>query len=354
MSTNQYVAVDYRINSCLVAGNSYRVISPEEEFEANILEEMTDSVRQSVGRCYMKAQLNRSGDELWMVPFHMNDEKLERFLDAVEYSMDRAVDRRAFVVPLDVVSDGESRAYVMRPLNRQASVPMRTFMPNVKSPRWAIALSLLRRVQQLHESGLTSNGLSREQMRVQLETGEVTIWLNETLSQLSDSGKPGYASRHFGFLSIPMATENVCEKEGITITGPMRDIYSAAVSAFYLIMHSHPFVGSEFYRLVHSDYLSSYQNWPRYILEPGTENNLGNQMLSRAIGDQWERTTGKLKELFNGIFLAVTHPDTYWDSKAEYWDVQTWIRALEEDAQHNDNDNSRGDYHFENEMYHLV
>ena len=354
MSTNEYVAGDYRINSCLTAANSYRVLSGWEEFEANLLEEMTDSVRQSVGRCYMAARLNNSADELWMVPFHMNEEKLERLLAAVEYAMDNPVDRGAFVMPLDVVSDGSGRAFVMRPVDREATLPMRTFMPNVPGPRWKIALNIFRRVQQLHGMGLTSNGISREQMRVSPDTCEVKLWLNEFLTMLEGSEKPENRSRHFGFLSIPLATEQVCDREGIVITGAMRDIYSAAVSAFYLIMHSHPFVGSDFYRLVHSDYLNSYQNWPRYILEPGTENNLGNQMLSRAIDDQWHRTTDRLKKLFDGIFLAVTHPDSHWNPYAGYWDLQTWIEALEADAVRNDNDDSRGEYHFENEMYHLV
>lgn len=278
---------------------------------------------------------------------------MERFLSAVEYSHDNYLGTPGFVFPLDVVQNDSMCAFVQYPIDREISQTIRTFMPNVYSPRWEIALSLFRRVAQLHEMGLTSNGISREQMRVFPENNEVTIWFNETLSFLSGSEDPKRVTRHMGFLSIPVATEKKCQDMGRSISGQHRDVFSAAVTAFYLIMHSHPFVGTAFWKIVRSDYLSSYQNWPRYILEPGTDNDPGNQMLSRAITGQWERTTSDLKKLFNRIFLAVTHPET-WDEDAEYWDPQVWIQALEADAAVNDNESSRGEYYFENEMDHLV
>ena len=88
-------------------------------------------------------------------------------------------------------------------------------------------------------------------------------------------------------------------------------------------------------------------------MEPGSENDPGNQMLSRAITGQWNRTTIGLKKMFDGIFLAMTHPEN-WDNNAAYWDPQAWIQALEADAAVNDNESSRGEYYFENEMDHLV
>lgn len=353
MSVNQYAFVAYRINSCLSGRNSYRVISPEEAFETALLEEIHDKYRQSRGRSYMCARLNRSADMLWMVPFVMDENRLESFLSAVEYSHDNYLGTPGFVFPLDVVQADLTHAYMQHPIDRELSQTIRTYMPNVYSPRWEIALSLFRRVVQLHEMGLTSNGISREQMRVFPENNEVTIWFNETLSLQSVSEDPDRVTRHMGFLSVPVATEKKCQDLGIAISGQKRDVFSAAVTAFYLIMHSHPFVGTAFWKIVRSDYLNSYQNWPRYILELGTENDPGNQMLSRAIIGQWERTTDGLKKLFDGIFLAVTHPET-WDNNAEYWDPQVWIQALESDAAVNDNESSRGEYYFENEMDHLV
>ncbi len=354
MSTNQYAAIDYRINSCLVGSNSYQVLSTWDAFAISTVEELTDAERQTIGHCFMSARLNRSKDILWMVPFSMDDDKLYRLLDAVEHGMSRYLGSTEFIFPLDVVSEDTVRAYVMRPIDRQASLPIRMFMPNVQAQRWEIAKSLFQRVAQMRQMGITSNGISREQMRVVPEKNTVTIWLNETLSMLKDEEDPEKVTRHMGFLSIPTATEQACQKAGIAISGEKRDIFSAAVVAFYMIMHSHPFVGSEFYRLIRNDYLRTYQSWPRYILEPGTVNNPGNQMLSRAITGQWERTTAKLKDMFNSIFLGVTHPKDMWDSDADCWDPQIWIKALEIDAEKNDNDGSRGEYHFENEMYHLV
>lgn len=354
MATNSYIAVGYRINSCLVSSNSYRVLSPESAFEQSHLEEITDEVRQGDGRCFMSAQPNRSRETLWMIPFTMNQPRLFRFLDAMECTLIGNVRDKGLVFPLDVVSESINHAYLMRPIDRINTLPIRTFMPNVAAARWKLSQSLFRRVEQLHHMGLTSNGISREQMRVDVNQNEVILWLNETMSLSTGSGDTATITRHQGFLSIPAATEKACEEASITIRGEQRDIYSAAICAFYMIMHSHPFVGSAFYRLVHNDYLTTYQNWPRYILESGTENNLGNQMLSRAVGAQWDRTVPELKELFNGIFLAVTHPSEQWDDNGTYWDINAWYRALELDAKKNDNDGSRGEYHFENEMYHLV
>ena len=353
MSINRYAAVDYRINSCLVGRNSYRVTSREDEFKTALLEEIHDAYRHSPGRSYMCAQLNHAPTRLWMVPFSMNEARLEQFLSAVEYSHDCYFGTPGFVFPLDVVHNDDVCAYLMHPIDREISQTIRSFMPNVYSPRWEIAKSLFRRVERLHQMGLTSNGISREQMRVFPENNEVTVWLNETLSRIEDSGSSSGVVRHMGFLSIPVATEKKCQDLGITISGPQRDVFSAAVTAFYLIMHSHPFVGTAFWKIVRNDYLNCYQNWPRYILEPGTDNDPGNQMLSLAITGQWKRTTGRLKDLFNGLFLAVTHPET-WDGNAEYWDPQIWLQALEADAAENDNESSRGEYYFENEMDHLV
>lgn len=354
MSTNQYAAIDYRINSCLVSGNSYRVHSSADAFGGSALEEISDAERQSVGRCYMEASLNQSRDKLWMVPFHMNETRLYKLLDTIEYCMPRYYGNPGFVFPLDVVSQDAVRAYVLQPIKRQMTQPIRTFMPNVQGPRWQIALNLFRRVAQMRQMGITSNGISREQMRVVPDSNDVTIWFNETLSMLEGSENPEQVSRHMGFLAVPLTTEQNCRKLDLTLSGDMRDLFSAAVAAFYLLMHSHPFVGSAFYGLLHDDYLNYYHNWPRYILEPGTDNHVGNQMIGRAIMDQWDRTTPGLKALFDGIFLAVTHPDSMWDSNADYWDPDAWIEALELDAKENDNEKSRGEYHFENEMYHLV
>ena len=88
-------------------------------------------------------------------------------------------------------------------------------------------------------------------------------------------------------------------------------------------------------------------------MEPGTENNPGNQRLSRLVTDQWNRTTPELKALFDSLFLAVTHPEN-WDSGAACWDPQVWIRALEADQAVNDKEIYHMDYSFENDVYHLV
>lgn len=354
MSLNQYLQVPYRINSCLVSGNIYRVLSRQDAFQDARLEETTDAIRQEDGRCFMLAQARRSKQPLWMIPFSMNQSCLYAFLDAMEQAVAYQSGTSGLIFPIDVVSDGEAHAWLMRPIAREWSVPIRTLMPNIHAARWTTAQSLFQRVKTLHAMGLTSNGLSREQMRVAPQSGEVGIWLNETLSQIVSEREPEGIVRYYGFLSIPERTERKCMEAGYRLDGCRRDIFSAAVTAFYMIMHMHPFIGSSFFKLVRSDYLSCYHSRPQFILQPGTENDPGNQILSRAVREQWERTTPELKQLFEALFLAVTDPMEYWDDNGAYWELEQWSRALEADARCNDNDESRGEYDFETELYHLV
>lgn len=354
MSTNQYAHVDYRINSLLMGANCYRVTSGEEVFDQSLMEEISAPMRQTPGRCFMHARMEGSSEEFWMVPFAMGDARTSILINALEDVMNYRAGSAYLRFPLDVAADENEKVFLLRPIDRSLYVPIRKFMPAPEAPRWEIAASLFRRVSEMQDMGITSNGLSREQLRVNSENNEVAIWLNETLSLLEDSRNRKNVTRHTGFFSIPEKTEQRCRQNGFVIDGGKRDVFSAAAAAFYLIMYTHPFVGSAFYGLMHNEYLNYYQIDPSYIMEANSENNPGNQMLSRAVMGQWDRTVPELKALFDGIFLAVTHPDRLWDDAAPYWDPREWLRALAADAQANDNENSRMTFRFENEMYHLV
>lgn len=355
MSTNQYAHVDCWINSILVGPNYYRVLSSEEAFADALVEEITSPVRQQTpGRSYMEAQLAGSKENLWMVPFHMGEQPFRHFLKAVETVQNEYMGKPYFRFPLDVAVDGNTKAILMAPIDQSLYFPLRIYMPNAKAPRWQIAMSLFRRVQEMMDMGITSNGLSREQLRVGAEDNEVTVWLNETMSQRTGTWLKDPVTKHLGFLSIPLETQNRCHARGRAINGHQRDLFSAATAAFYLLMFSHPFIGKTFYSLTRSEYLNMYQNNPQYIMEPDTENDPGNQMLSHLIRERWEHTVPELRNLFDGLFLAITHPDENWSDSARYWDPQYWLRALEMDAAANAQNTDGMDYHFENEMYHMV
>lgn len=354
MSTNTFPDIQYRINSCLVGANSYRSLSDMAEFLGSRLEELTDEIRQGDGRCYLRCNCGNQNRELWMVPFQMPQRKLRRLQEAVEQIMDCHLGADNFCFPFDVAASDECLAYVMTPIDREASIPIRRFLPYSHAPRWEMSVSLFRRVSQLNAMGLTSNGISREQIRVRRDNGEVVLWLNETVCRLEDSAKTDGTSRHEGFCAVPMLTEQKCAELGLTLTGAMRDVYSAAVIAFYLIMYTHPFVGSAYYRLLRDDYLMQYLYWPQYIMAPGTENNPGNQTLSMVVEHQWNQTLPELRALFDGIFNAVEQPQSFWDPNADYWKPECWIAALTADAEVNDNPSSRTDFNFNDERYHQV
>ena len=354
MKPNQYIQVGRLTNSCLIGANAYRICSGEEEFDSAFLEEITDTVRQRKGHCYMRADTLLDKSELWMVPFAMGQRKLQNLQEVLEYVQQQMLGKAHFYFPFDLIEENAHTAYLIHPIDRTKTVPIRKFMPDAFAERWNMSVSLFRRVLELQQSGLTSNGISREQMRVCPETGEVNLWLNQTISFADGSDNTNAIARHIGFLSLPTEMEKICEAQGISICGTQRDVFSAAVTAFYLIMYTHPFVGSAFYPLLRDDYMTQYHYCPVYIMSGDPRNNLGNQIFGTAVQAQWNRTVPQLKQLFDDLFMAVSDPAKYWKPDADYWKPEKWLEALQLDAQENDNEASHSEYHFANEQYHLV
>lgn len=354
MRLNQYLQAGSFVNSCLIGANAYQVLSVEAEFRGSLVEEITDRIRQIPGHCYMRLTTSLDKSELWMIPFSMDQQKFSRFQNTMEFVQRYTLGKEHFFFPFDLVSENSQAAYVIRPINRQRYVPIRKSMPDSYAERWKLSESLFRRVLELKQMGLTSNGISREQLRVCTATNEVKLWLNETLSFVDGSEIPENVLHHKGFLSLPKYTEDCCKKAGIYINGTQRDVFSAAVAAFYLIMYTHPFVGSGFDGLLRDDYLTNYRYYPMYVMMGDSRNDLGNQMFGRVVTTQWKRTVPALKELFDQMFMSVTNPDKYWDSDAPYWDPECWLIALKQDALENDNEASHSDFHFVNEQYHQV
>jgi hypothetical protein len=354
MSTNICPERLNQITSCLVGSNIYQITASAGEFQNSPLEEMTDTIRQADGRCYLRAQSLGQKGELWMIPFTVSEQRRMRLLETVEYITENCLGRPNLFFPFDVVGDDYLNAYLIRPIEKTASAPVRTFLPEASAERWKIAISLFSRVKEMAEMGITSNGISREQIRVIPDSWEAAVWFNETVSLAAGSEQPYQTSRHEGFLSIPVLTEKKCAELDEIINGRMRDVYSAAIVAFYLIMYTHPFIGSSYYSLLRDDYLARYLYYPEYIMDPGSENTPGNQVLSAVVNHQWTKTVPELRKMFDSIFMAVCDPAHRWDPRASYWDPELWIRALRLDAEANDNPSSRTDFNFADERYHQV
>ena len=379
MSSNQYIPVGVLVNSCLIGANAYRVTSPEEEFQDTPLEEITDVIRQRPGHHYMRVCTSLDKTELWMVPFASTPERLLTLQDAMELVQGKYLGVPGFHFPFDLVEEETddqsvpsyqdpeaeeqvvanntqhdcaiSTAYILKPIDKSHTKPLRTFLPSAAAPRWELAKNIFKRIQLLHRMGLSSNGVSREQLRVDPNTWEVELWLNHTLRTLSAQGQDMY---HQGFGMIPVKTARMCKGLKHPINCVQRDIFSCAVLAFYLIHYTHPFVGSKFAPLSRDDYLSMYSYAPAYIMDPQSDNHLGNQQFHREVQQQWEKTVPELKELFDGMFMSITYPDTKWRDRAPWWDTQKWLEALEADAKANDNDSSRSTYKFSNYLYRLA
>lgn len=353
MSTNQYLFLTYRIASCLSGGVSYRAASTAEQFEQDLLEERRDRVLQQPGRSYMQVQSCTTGEILWMVPFQGNGDMLDRLLDAMEIALPLGACRPNLHFPIDVAAGGSDYGYLLRPIAKTDTAPLRSFMPDTEAPRWNMAISLFQRVRELHGLGLTSHGLSREQLRADPATGDVHLWLTERLTP-ADCRLSAKECSHGGFLSLPARTEVFCQKLGIHITGAQRDVFSAAAAAFYLIICEHPFVGAQFAPLPRWMYPEQYHRKPDYVMRPGTENHFGNMSSGLVKRKHWEQTVPELRALFDQLFLAVTFPPEYWQQELDCWDPENWIKALRADRSRNDNELNHTHFNFSRSVYHIV
>lgn len=396
MSANKYIPVGVLVNSCLIGANAYRVVSDEAEFEHTPLEEVCDTVRQRPGHHYMRACTTLDKTELWMIPFCSTPDRLLTLQNAMEVVQGKYLGTPGFLFPFDIVEEetddpeirsyvdpeeeahvisdkegpdvGVSTAYVLRPPHRALTKPIRRFIPDAQAPRWTLAKNIFARVQQLHKMGLSSNGISREQLRVNEQTWEIELWMNHTMRLIDAKGPDMY---HQGFGTIPVKTAKKCREMGFTITPVQRDIFSCAVLAFYLINYTHPFVGADFATLSRDEYIPRYHYSPAYIMDPKGTNHLGNQAFDREVQFQWEKITPKLKALFDGLFMEVTYPGStkpspemfqkmaangpvVWTEDSPWWNIDNWIEALEADAQENDNASSRSTYKFNNYLYRLA
>lgn len=323
------------LNSCLVASEWYQILDDGEIPEDHIFEEIHNKIRHTSVVPYTTVQA-KCGEQLWMLPFQSSEQQLDDLLDVMERVQEHFPRDPNLVFPVDVVLGEEGYGCLYRPVDRQETKPIRCFMPCEEGPRWEFAIQLFQRIQQLHQVlDLTSNGICRWQLRADPATGNVKLWLMHTLSEDEDGQTERMTDDSDCFFRVPDFTVETCERKGLPVTGKQRDIFSAAVSAFYMLLHSHPFIGSDFFSRIRTDYPVYYQNGPKYIFEPHTSNCPGNMALDNMILMQWKQTVPQLKKLFDQLFMAVTYPETHWKAEMECWDLQQWIDALTLDKETN-------------------
>lgn len=256
--------------------------------------------------------------------------------------------REGFFWPFDLVRSDEMQGYVLHPFSMDAYPSVRRFLPSSDTPRWTIAVHLFRRIGQLHREGLTLNGFGRDQVRVEYGTNQVYLVPGETISRVSQIG----AAFRGDFLSVPQVVEQQLEKNGIVLDGRVRDIFSAAVIAFYLLFYTHPFIGEEYSHLMREQYLEYFQSRPVFLFDAGGHNGTGHHQFGAEITAQWWRAQPELRQLFSNFFAALCAGQI--DENAPWNDTENWVRCLLEDAAVNDNDKSRTSYELELEKFHLV
>ncbi|MBM6871318.1 hypothetical protein H7U37_11675 [Pseudoflavonifractor phocaeensis] len=322
------------INSCLISANSYKILSDQSEFERSFLEEDSTHLQRLGGEHhYARVAANRDRQDAWMLLFSMNSADMNRLAEVLETVQVNFLYQNGFFWPFDLVWDHEIKGCLIHPIDTIRFQPLRLFLGKPNLLCWTLAKSLFSRIDILHRAKLTLNGFAREQLRVDVSSNEVFFWPTETCGQLDI---PQSVVRRGGYCSIPQKMETLLLRAGWTITGGMRDLFSAAVLAFYLLYLTHPFVGTAFLPRLREEYNIQYQNFPDYIMDPNGNNRLGFSYEHQLIQKQWERSAPELKALFDGLFLAMCHPDQYeYDAKADYWSPARWIEALEADRQKN-------------------
>lgn len=291
------------VNSYLVGANAYKIMSTPEEAQQLLLDDSGDFLQTGTEQHYIQVRCRNENKPLWLVPFRVKREELLRVSDVLEQIQMGRILREGFFWPFDLVRSDEMQGYVLHPFSMDAYPSVRRFLPSSDTPRWTIAVHLFRRIGQLHREGLTLNGFGRDQVRVEYGTNQVYLVPGETISRVSQIG----AAFRGDFLSVPQVVEQQLEKNGIVLDGRVRDIFSAAVIAFYLLFYTHPFIGEEYSHLMREQYLEYFQSRPVFLFDAGGHNGTGHHQFGAEITAQWWRAQPELSRAeVNTVIGAVT------------------------------------------------
>lgn len=346
MSTITYPSAGSWINSCLISANSYKILSDEEETAASYLESGEAGIERLGGEHrYARVAASQDRQAAWMVLFEADASEMHRFSQVLEEVQVSHLYQNGFFWPFDLAWDRAVKGYLIHPIDTVRFRPIRSFLGKTDAPRWQLSQSLFQRLDILHTAGLSLGGFAREQVRVDTVSQQVYFWPTETCAQSrQESGR----YRKDGYLSIPPKLVQRASDCGWTLTGEVRDLFSAAVLSFYLLFFTHPFVGSAYWSLMRESYKVQYQNYPDYVFDPEGNNGLGFLDFEQEILQQWHRTTPELRALFNGLFLEVLHPDTVQhEPNAPHWKASRWAELLDLDFQANGSPEMQSRYPFE-------
>lgn len=345
----KYPEAGHWVNSYLVGANAYKILSTPEQSQQQLLDEGEDYLQTGAESHYIFARCRSENQSLWIVPFQLGQEDLLRLSDVLEQIQVGQILREGFFWPFDLVCGDALQGYVLHPFSLDVYPSIRKYLPSSHTPRWTIAVNLFRQIAQLHAAGLTLNGFSRGQVRVEEGSFQVYLIPGETVSRTSQVINAPFRG---DFLSVPQVIERQLEDKGLILEGCLRDIFSAAVIVFYLLFYTHPFIGEEYSHLPREQYLEYFQNHPVFLFDDRGRNGTGHQQFGSEVAAQWERTKPELRLLFSDFFTSVCAGKV--DGKAPWNDVGTWIRCLLGDAAVNDSDKSRTSYPLALEKFHMV
>lgn len=346
MSTITYPSAGDWINSCLVSANSYKILSDKEEAAVSCLEAGEAGMERLGGEHhYVRVVASQDKQEAWMVLFEANAAEMHRLSRVLEEVQVHHLYQNGFFWPFDLAWDRAVKGYLIHPIDTIRFQPIRSYLGKSDVLRRQLSQSLFQRLDTLHTAQLSLGGFAREQVRVDTVSQQVCFWPSETCAQ---SWHESRYYRKSGYLSIPQKLVQRASDCGWTLSGKMRDLFSAAVLAFYLLFFTHPFVGSAYWSLMRESYKVQYQNYPDYIFDPEGSNRLGFLDFEQEILRQWNRTTPELRALFDSLFLEVLHPDTVeHDFDAPHWNAGRWVELLELDFQTNGAPEMQSRYPFE-------
>lgn len=328
------------LNSCCFGANRYEVKTPPQFLEPGA-EAFADTDYQT---CFQQAVSLEGGSRFRLFETEPG-EGLDRWLTEVfERMLPIRPNDPDLLLPLDIVTDGSHCAAVFRE-EQPGCVPIRPYLSTPDAPRWRLAISLFNRLRSLHGAGFCGDGFPRQQILVDPNRWEVRLLIGRSLRLPGDRSMPHLRRPASDFLFLPEKTLQTLEENGLPADGVLRDVFSAAVIAFYLLYYTHPFVGSAFRELTRPDMLPLYHDAPSFVFDPKGSNRLTMFDFERDSVSRWEQTMPALRALFEDLFCAV---GTYGGQPADdTLSAAAWINALQEDEAKNSGETVTENYPFE-------
>lgn len=330
------------ISSDILGANSYRLLNDTDDRMSVLAEERDRDPYNDIIE-FIPVKGSRDVRKLSMVSAPASARcRWKELIQIVEQSQEYFLFDSGFMWPIDCVSGSCGAGFIVRHDSGKQYRPISDFFVKPEVKRWDIAHNLLCAVSRIHAAGVAMNGITREQVIVNIRTGTVQIFPGFYVSWPNNCR---YDALRRGFFLIPETIRRKEPEEGV-FSARQHDIFSAVTMVFYLLFYTHPFIGGKFWAYPHDQYYQQYSNFPEFIFAKDSGNSLQNLEFDNIIADQWRRTHSSLRGLFMDFYEEVCSAGKA-QTHLDLWNLSLWIEALKSDALLNDNPGSRPDFPFE-------